>query len=343
MKIAIHYSKGSFSERWIAYCENNYIEYKLVNAYANDIIQQVEDCDGFMWHFHQGDYRDMQFAKALIFSLETKGIFCFPDSHTCWHFDNKIWEKYLLESIGAPLVSSFVFYTEKEALAWVRQVEFPKVFKLKGGAGASNVRLANNRKEAERLIKQSFGKGFIQFRWKEKLKEEWGKFRQGKSTFRDVLRPIKFALNHYPTKFSHYHQNEIGYAFFQEFIPNNAFDIRVIVIGDKAFAIKRLVRKNDFRASGSGIILYDHNDIPESCVQISFQTSKKLNTQCLAYDYVLGKNKEPLIVEISYGFAMLGYDLCPGFWTNDMVWHEEKFCPQNWMVDNLVNKIKLKK
>jgi glutathione synthase/RimK-type ligase-like ATP-grasp enzyme len=148
MKIAIHHREGSFSDRWIAYCEEKKIDYKIVNAYSNDIVQQVEGCDAFMWHFHQSDYRDMQFAKALIMSLETKGIRCFPDSKTCWHFDNKVWEKYLLEAIGAPLVPSYVFYTKTEALRWARSTSFPKVFKLKGGASASNVRLARTRQEA---------------------------------------------------------------------------------------------------------------------------------------------------------------------------------------------------
>ena len=130
MKIAIHHRKGSFSDRWISYCEENNIDYKLVNAYDSDIVTQVADCNFFMWHFHQSDYRDTQFAKALILSLEAKGIRCFPNSHTCWYFDNKIWEKYLLEAIDAPIVPSYIFYTKEEALKWVTTTDFPKVFKL---------------------------------------------------------------------------------------------------------------------------------------------------------------------------------------------------------------------
>jgi glutathione synthase/RimK-type ligase-like ATP-grasp enzyme len=50
---------------------------------------------------------------------------------------------------------------------------------------------------------------------------------------------------------------EKNYVYFQDFIPQNDFDIRIIVIGKRAFAIKRMVRKGDFRASGSGNIKYD--------------------------------------------------------------------------------------
>ena len=74
MKIAIHTNKRSFADRWEKYCKENDIEYKLVNAYDNDIIENVKDCNAFMWHFHHADYRDMQFAKSLLFSLQKRGL-----------------------------------------------------------------------------------------------------------------------------------------------------------------------------------------------------------------------------------------------------------------------------
>lgn len=336
MRIAIHHRKGSFSDRWIAYCDKNGIEYKMVNAYASDIIHQTEGCDFFMWHFHQDDYRDMQVAKALILSLEAKGIPCFPNSHTCWHFDNKIWEKYLLEAIGAPLVPSYVFYTKKEALEWADKTIFPKVFKLKGGAGSSNVKLAHTQKEAERLIKQCFRRGFSQYRWQDHLREEWRRYKKKKAGLRELLRPIYYAFKRYPTVFSHYHQKEIGYAYFQDFISGNTFDIRVCVVGERAFALKRMTRKDDFRASGSGSIIYEKQQIDERCVQIAFEVNKKLKAQSIAFDFVFDKNRNPLIVEISYGYAVKAYDLCEGYWTEDMRWHEGThfdFC--GWMVEEL--------
>lgn len=337
MKIAIHHRNNSFSNRWIAYCEQNQIEYKVVNAYANDIIQQVEGCDCFMWHFHQADYRDMQFAKSLILSLEAQGVKCFPNSHTCWHFDDKVAQKYLLESISAPLVPSYVFYSEQDALNWVAKTDFPKVFKLKGGAGSMNVELVSTRKDAERFIHKCFGKGFAQYRWRDQFHENYNKYKEGKRSLRDVLRPLKYAFKKYPTEFAHFHQNEIGYAYFQDFIPNNTFDIRVCVIGNKAFALKRFTRDGDFRASGSGKIVYDKQNIDERCVKTAFDVNKKLKAQSVAFDFVFDKTNQPLIVEISYGYAVKAYDNCEGYWTDDLAWHEGThfdFC--GWMVENLL-------
>lgn len=335
MKIAIHQREGSFSDRWIAYCEEKKIDYKIVNAYSNDIVQQVKGCDAFMWHFHQSDYRDMQFAKALIMSLETKGIRCFPDSKTCWHFDNKVWEKYLLEAIGAPLVPSYVFYTKTEALRWARSTSFPKVFKLKGGASASNVRLARTRQEAVKLIGQCFGEGFRHYRWKERLKESYRKYKEGKSSLRELLRPINYAFKRYPTQFDHYHGNEIGYAYFQDFIHNNNYDTRVVVIGRKrALGEIRYCRKGDFRASGSG--RFEYGNVDKQILSTAFEMAQKLQMQSVAFDFIMD-NSRPLIVEISYGFGTHGISHSGGYWTDDLVWHEDKqldFC--GWMVEDLI-------
>lgn len=337
MKLAIHHRPGSFSDLWIEYCRKENIDYKVVNAYDSDIIAEVSDCDAFMWHFHHCDYRDMQMAKAIIFSLEAKGIRCFPNSNTCWHFDNKVWEKYLLEAVGAPLVPSYVFYTKEEALEWAEYTTFPKVFKLKGGAGASNVKLVRTRSEAKKLIQQCFGRGFRQYRWYEQFKEAWRKYQAKQETLRELLRPIKYGLRRYPTPFDHYHGREIGYAYFQDFIPNNNSDIRVVVIDDKLMAEKRYVRKGDFRASGSG--QFEYGNIPDAVIDIAFTTAKKLQMQSVAFDFVFD-NGTPLIVEMSYGFGTHGIAHSGGYWTRDYVWHEDKqldFC--GWMVENLTDSL----
>ena len=338
MKIAIHTNKGSFAERWIKYCKENKIEYKLVNAYDNDIVEKVKDCDAFMWHFHHADYRDMQFAKSLLASLQKRGVKVFPDFDTCWHFDDKIAQNYLLEAIDAPLVPTYVFHTKKEALEWAEYTTFPKVFKLKGGAGATNVKLAHTKKDAKKLIKQCFGKGFSQYRFTDSFKEVYRKYKKGDVTCKSLIYEIyKGLIKKYPTEFDHFHGKECGYAYFQEFIPNNTYDIRVCVVGDKAFGLKRYTRENDFRASGSGNISYSKAEIDERCVEIAFDVAKKLGTQSIALDFVFDKGNAPLIVEISYGYAVAAYDACEGYWTNDMQWHEGTefdFC--GWMIENLI-------
>lgn len=334
MKIAIHQGIG-FTQRWVDYCQQKQIDLKLVNAYDTDIVSQLNDCDVFMWHYSHINYKDMQFAKHLLFSLQIAGKKIFPDFNTCWHFDDKVAQKYLLESIDAPMVKSYVFYTKKDANNWIDATGFPKVFKLKGGAGSANVLLVKNKNDAKKLINKAFGKGFKQYNALNNLKERWRKYTLNKTNLTDVLKGLVRFL--YPTDFARFTSNEKAYAYFQDFMPGNKHDIRVVVVANKAFAIKRLTRQNDFRASGSGFLIHDKNQIDERCVKIAFEVNQKLQSQSIAFDFVFDEFGKPLIVEISFGYSPEGYDNCTGYWDNQMTWHEGHINPYGWMIDELLS------
>ena len=81
--------------------------------------------------------------------------------------------------------------------------------------------------------------------------------------------------------------NEKGYVYFQDFVPGNEYDTRLVVIGDRCFGVRRYCRKGDFRASGSGIKVYDPELIDKKCIQIAFEVANKLNTQSVALDFIL--------------------------------------------------------
>lgn len=342
MKLAIHHRPGSFSDRWIAYCEKENISYKIVNCYEPDIIAQTKDCDALLWHHHHTQYKDVLAAPKILNALEHAGIKVFPNFKTAWHFDDKVAQKYLLEAIGAPLVPSYVFYDEQKALDWVEQTEFPKVWKLKGGAGSKNVKLAQNKQEARKFIKKAFGRGFPQFdRWGN-FKERLRKFKTGQDNFIGILKGIGRLF--IPTEFAKMYGREKGYVYFQDFIANEGFDLRIVVIKDRTFAVKRGIRKGDFRASGSGKKEeLDDKTIHKPSLRKAFKTAENLNAQCLAFDFIVEKNSNSsLIVEISYGSPATWYDNCPGYWDKNLTWHEGRFNPQEWMVADLVKSLQKK-
>lgn len=334
-KIAIHARSGSFSDRWIEYCQRKSIPYKTVDCHSSNIIEELADCSFLMWNWSQTYAEDMLIARGLIRAVELMGIRVFPNSETCWHFDDKVSQKYLMEALGAPMVKSYVFLNQARALEWARKTEYPKVFKLRSGAGSSNVFLVNNINKAERLINKAFSTGFSAVsRWNA-LSERWWRFRRDKTfvSFFNVSRGIFRALVKNPALGRLPVQR--NYAYFQDFIPDNDSDIRVIAIGGRAFGIKRMVREGDFRASGSGKILYDPELIPDECIRLTFDLAKKTGSQSLALDFVFSGDS-PLIVEMSYAFASHAYLSCPGYWRNDMVWMEGNFRPEDFMVDDLI-------
>jgi hypothetical protein len=104
------------------------------------------------------------------------------------------------------------------------------------------------------------------------LRERYRKYRQGKTTLKDVIKGIIRLV--YTTEYARLTDNEKGYIYFQNFIPDNDSDIRVVVVGEKAFAIKRMVRENDFRASGSGSIIYDKEHFTDDVNRQAFIISE---------------------------------------------------------------------
>jgi len=340
MKLAIHHRPGSFSDRWITYCRSNNIPYKIVNCYEFDLLDQIRDCSGLMWHWHHADYREQNFARQLIFSVEAMDIKVFPSFKTCWHFDDKVGQKYLLESINAPLVPSFVFYDSSSALRWIEYTDFPKVFKLRGGAGAQNVQLVNSKAQAQKLVKKAFASGFPLVSSWSGLKQQVWVLKRDKN-YKAFVQFIEASFSLLmPQKQFKLLPSQKGYLYFQDFIPENKFDDRIVVIGSRAIAVRRYNRKNDFRASGSGVKSYDPEQFNKDAIRTAFGISDKIGCQSMAYDFIYAGSIIKL-VEISYGFVMGEfYDRCPGYWDQNLNWHYDNVDPQKYIIEDFLLTLK---
>jgi glutathione synthase/RimK-type ligase-like ATP-grasp enzyme len=335
--LAIHHRKGTFSDRWIAYCERQALPYRIVNCFDSDIIREVSSADALLWHWVHTEPREQLIARQVILALMATDLVVFPSPATCWHFDDKLAQKYLLEAIGAPLIPSYVFYEPAEALRWIEEASFPKVFKLRKGAGSTNVRLIRTAHEARALVKRAFSGGFRPFGYGRDVFKRYraarlrgdlmGAFKRMPKMCAEIQR-INRAIG--PEK---------GYIYFQDFISNNQFDTRVTIIGNRAFAFTRNVRPGDFRASGSGDIVYEIERIHPLCVQIAFEVTRKLGSQSLAFDFVLADNKQPMIAEISYCYASEPVYNCPGQWDNHLRWHAGHIWPEDAILMDVLDDV----
>lgn len=335
MRLAIFSRKGSFSDRWVHYCRRNNIPFVELSPYDTDVISKIADCTAVLWHHHHNSDKDRIFAKQLLYAIEQSGKRVFPDFNSGWHFDDKLGQKYLLEGIGAPLVPSYAFFDKPTALEWAASTSYPKVFKLRGGAGSSNVRLVRSKKEAVKLINRCFGRGFKELEFWKTLKYQWEKYWSKRITLLNMLNFSIATTRDYLCKVNN---REHGYAYFQEFMPGNTFDFRIVVIAGKyALGEKRYTRDGDFRASGSE--RFDYTDIDLKGVEIAFEVAQKLKLQTVAFDLIYSPNKTLRIVEMCYGFGTHGIQHAPGYWTEDMQWHEDSgfdFC--GWMIEDMIEK-----
>jgi len=132
--------------------------------------------------------------------------------------------------------------------------------------------------------------------------------------------------------------NERGYVLFQEFVPNDGYDLKIVVIGDKLSYIVRSIRKGDFRASGGGDLFFDKNYVTKNIIDTAFATSDALNFKCMGYDYVVNnKTGEAKIVEISYGFSHTALLQAGGYFDRNGNWHDDPLNAPKELLKNLLD------
>jgi hypothetical protein len=328
-------SVRSASGRWTSYLEAAGCTVKMVDVRAPDILAQLEGCDGFMWRWaHFGGMG--RIARRLLPVVEGElGIATYPDLATCWHYDDKIAQSWLFEAHGIPTPNTRVFFDRSQCLEWLKTQSFPLVIKLATGAGSNNVMLVHGFEDARAYMDRVFSyqvnglsDGFGNS-WRRRVAIMWQNVVKGE--------PVTPRDNGY--------ERQAGYALFQEFLPNNAYDTRVTVIGNRAFGFRRWNREGDFRASGSGRVDYDMNGIDLRFVRLAFATTQRLGMQSCAIDG-MWRGDEPVTGEVSYTYVSRNVQDCPGHWeldgdpeTGTLHWVEGQMWPEQAQVEDFLGRL----
>ena len=305
--------------------------------FDSDLIQQLRSAEvsKFLYHLPIFNQETQLASRAIGLSVELAGIEVFPDTRTCWHFDDKIAQKYLFEAVDIPHCPTWVFYNLENSLEWIESAIFPKVFKLRCGAGSTNVQLVRSKSQARKLAIRMFGSGVAATSgllndlhtkiYKHRRQHDWV----------DVIRRAPASFGNF-LKLRREFVPERGYLYFQEFLQGNDFDTRVTIIGNRAFVFRRFVRPNDFRASGSGRIDWDPTGVDPRCVQIAFESAAKIDSQCLAFDFVNNTDGVPVVLEVCYAFVPEAVHKCSGHWDDKKNWHEGHMWPQDAIMEDIL-------
>ncbi|MFH1413974.1 MAG: hypothetical protein ABIG56_03930 [Candidatus Omnitrophota bacterium] len=347
MKIAINPDRmptESYSQKWWEFLKKRNVEVKWVDLTAHDGLEQIKDCDGVMWRpLHIPKERNK--AYRILHTIEHYlGIPVFPDHNTYWHYDNKIAQHLIFKALNIPAPQTWIFWDRKTAVEWAKNTSYPKVFKLSTGASSANVIKVEGKEDALRLIERSFEEGIFPSTINSKKRFSTPKnFSELKRILYRIKRGMLFGLfNIYPPLPQPWWQPEMKYVYFQEFVPENAYDTRITIIGNRAFGFIRYNREGEFRASGSGRIDYDVSKVDLEMVKIAFRVSALLKCQCMAYDFLYLDN-QPVISEISYTFLDSAVHKCPGYWQPDLKWKECHIWPEEAQVDDFIEYIKAQK
>jgi hypothetical protein len=322
--------------RYYEILKHNQIPVTLVDASDLDYWQVVKTATHYVHHFtHREAQKQVAWSVFPIIDKVFK-IPRFPNWESSWHYDDKIMESHLLEAMGYPFAKSWVFYDKEAALHWLKTASFPLVFKLKAGAGSGNVLLLKKPAQAERLVEQMFSPNGVDSQHIPDA-SSLSYFRNFFGLYRLRQHLANIRNNIHYQDINAYWQRHRDYVLFQEFLPDNRFDTRVTVIGDRAFAFRRHNRPDDFRASGSGNIDYDQSAIDKRCIDLALQISRDCGFQSMAYDFMFDTAGNPKIGEISYAYLDTAVAKCPGYYAGAATnWVEGNKWPQYWILTDLL-------
>ena len=202
------------------------------------------------------------YLKDNLFHLSNKA-YLIPSYKLLMAHENKGYQEILKkqEEFGN-LFGNYLFDLDNQTLP------YPKVLKTSEGAGSSGVFLIKNEKELSEIKRKHFSTSSI------------------KRKIINIQR--KISLNSREFELYKYRKSIFKLLIEQKFIPNLKHDFKVLVFGDRYFVLKRSVRKNDFRASGSGN--FEFVEPPREVLDFAKEISEKLDNPYLSLDIAQSKH-----------------------------------------------------
>ena len=295
---------------WMKYerfCKINNIPYSFYDIKESDWIEKSRQYDIIICHTEGSPaYQEMIESKIYILDKLLK-ISCFPSFHEVWQYEDKVRSNYLYQCKKLPTIPTFVTHSKNEALQQAEKSSYPFITKTTIGSGSSGVIKVDTKKQAKKLIHKIFSD-------------------------KGVATPYAY-------------QNQKDYFYFQEFIDDATFDLRIILIDDMAFGYYRYPQKGDFRASGAGIFL--KKDIPSDALKVAINVRDKLQSRQLGIDLLYSeKYGQYLIIETSLfnqidSPSQLEVDGVAGYYDisdiNNINFKEGKYWVQELVLKNLIS------
>jgi glutathione synthase/RimK-type ligase-like ATP-grasp enzyme len=248
--------------RWTKYCrflENNSFPYVFYDIHAHDWIENAKNIDAVVGLVSNEFYRLEELQKKYHFLETYLGKKCFPSTAHAVLYEDKSFEAYLAEIFELPFAKTLISHQKEDALAMIDNLRYPLVSKISPAAGSIGVELLRTPRKARRVIRQAFS-------------------RNGRKVHVPYFR-------------------QKNYVYFQEFIPNDGYDIRVILVGNWVFGYYRKVLSGDFRASG--MHPEEKRALPEEAIRIALKANKFVQSPLLVVDMVHGLDGSYTITEFS--------------------------------------------
>jgi len=273
-------------------CEEMGVAYEVVDILSSDWLDNVRksDCGGFFPSpTDTYEEQNVVYMERVYFLNQEMGLPIYPSYRELRLYENKRNVAAWLELHGFPHPPTQVFIRKGDAMAFVRQADYPLVFKANVGSSARGVSIVRGRRDAERIVHRTFG---------------------------------RFSPNHAkgfikPKPGRVIHANQPGraqrhYVIIQDFVDIK-WEWRLIRVGESYFGHQKLLR-GQF-ASGSDLVGWGKP--PDHLLRLAKEVFDRGEFRCMAMDVLETKDGQFLINELqtifgSYAESQMYIDGTPG-------------------------------
>ncbi len=273
--------------RWTKFCRflrNNGFSYSIYNVHSHDWLENASRYDAIVGLCSCEPWHLQELRQKYYFLERYLGVRTYPSTEEVLLYENKRLEAYIAEAAGIPFAKTFVSHDREDATALVKNLRYPIVSKVVPSSGSVGVQLLRDSRDATRIIESVF------------------------------------SSNGRKTHVHYFRQKNCVY--FQEYIPNDGYDLRVMVVGNLLFGYYRKVPPGDFRASGMGLV--EKRALPEKAMELALALNRTVRSPMLVVDFVHALTGQYYVVEFSPVCQMetpeqLHVDGVPGayVWTED--------------------------
>lgn len=245
--------------KYFRFLEKNGFPFAFYDISSHDWIEKSQKIDVIVGVISNEFNHLEEIRKKYYFLEKYLGKKCFPNTANIFLYEDKILEAYISKVFGIPLAKTYISHDKDDALALIKNLEYPVISKISPSSGSVGTELLRTPRQAKKVLEQAFA-------------------RNGRKVY------VPFFRQKY-------------YVLLQEFIPNTGYDIRVILVGNRAFGYYRQVLDGDFRASGMNLVKW--GELPEGAIRTAWEVNKIIQSPLLAVDMLQGLDGTYHVIEFS--------------------------------------------
>lgn len=303
------------------------IQEKLSNNFDVEVIDfknlNISDLDRDAYVYATGSQNSQirDYINDRLLALNYIGMRIVPSINHYLCHENKGLQSDIKSALNINTLNDYYAINDQNKV----KISDAKVVKLNEGFASKTVSLVKSQKDFEKFIRTNTI-------FNSKLQDL---IRHYKLKIRSLFKMKNAAL------LNKYYEPRLSYVI-QDFVSDLTFDYKVLIFSDKYYILKRGVRNNDFRASGSGIFEFPE-EVYSELLDFCESVFKKLDTPFVSIDVVEANNEFHLIEFQSIHFgpytqikSKLVFEKCDAKWVK----YENKYSFEHLLAYSLERFIK---